>query len=50
MRYVVHPTLVIFSPPNRERATHTGVIICLSGGFLLLSINSKGYDVARTRC
>ena len=47
IRDVVHPTLVVFQPPNRKRATHTAVIICPGGGFLWLSIDTEGYDVAR---
>jgi acetyl esterase/lipase len=38
---------VVFQPPNRNRATHTAVIICPGGGFLWLSIDTEGYDVAR---
>lgn len=47
VRDIVHPTLVVFRPPNRKRATHTAVVICPGGGFLWLSIDTDGYDVAR---
>lgn len=47
VRDVVHPTLVVFRPLNTKRATHTAVIVAPGGGFLWLSIESEGYDVAR---
>lgn len=47
VRDVVHPTLVVFKPPNPKRSTHTAVIIAPGGAFVWLEIDTEGYDVAR---
>ena len=43
---VTHPTLTVFAPDSMS-STGTAIIICPGGGFLALSINSEGYDVAK---
>ena len=43
---VTKPTLTVFKP-EAGRANGTAVIIAPGGGFLALSINSEGYDVAK---
>ena len=47
VRNIVQPTLVVFPPPNKARASRTPVIVAPGGGFQWLSIDSEGYDVAR---
>lgn len=48
VRNVVRPTLTLFRPPNNARSTRTAVIVAPGGGFQWLSIDSEGYDVARS--
>ena len=43
---VTVPTLTIYAPDGVP-ANGTGVVICPGGGFLALSINSEGIDVAK---
>ena len=43
---VVQPTLTVFLPP-RGKANGTAVIICPGGGYVRLSMDHEGYDVAR---
>jgi acetyl esterase/lipase len=43
---VVQPTLTLFLPPP-HKATGTAVIVCPGGGYVRLSIDHEGYDVAR---
>ncbi len=43
---VTKPTLTIFKP-SPELRNGTAVVICPGGGFMALSINSEGYDVAK---
>ncbi|MFX8331602.1 hypothetical protein ABTL50_19420, partial [Acinetobacter baumannii] len=40
------PTLNVFLP-DPAVANGTSVVICPGGGFIALSINSEGYDVAK---
>src|ERR1700736_3225367 len=43
---VTSPSLTVFKPsPNLRNGT--AVVICPGGGFMALSINSEGYDVAK---
>jgi len=44
---VSHPTLTVFTPDSMS-STGTAVVICPGGAFHALSINSEGYDVARS--
>ncbi len=46
VRNVVQPTLTVFAPAPGT-ANGTGVIVCPGGGFLFLSWQSEGTDVAR---
>src|SRR5580765_2639027 len=43
---VAQPTLTLFAP-DPAKANGSAIIIAPGGGFLMLSINSEGYDVAR---
>jgi acetyl esterase/lipase len=43
---VTVPTLTVYAP-DAGAANGTGVVICPGGGFLALSINSEGIDVAK---
>src|SRR5271170_137512 len=43
---VTRPTLTIFRP-SPELRNGSAVVICPGGGFMALSIDSEGYDVAR---
>ena len=43
---VAQPTLTLFAP-DPAKANGTAIIIAPGGGFLMLSINSEGYDVAK---
>ena len=43
---VTQPTLTVFRP-SPELRNGTGIVICPGGGFMALSINSEGKDVAR---
>ncbi len=43
---VVQPTLTVFLPPRRK-ATGTAIIVCPGGGYVRLSMDHEGYDVAR---
>jgi acetyl esterase/lipase len=43
---VVDPTLTVFQP-QPGKANGTAIIICPGGGFVALSIDSEGFDVAR---
>ena len=43
---VTHPTLTVFQPAA-ELKNGTAIVICPGGGFMALSINSEGYDVAK---
>jgi acetyl esterase/lipase len=43
---VTRPTLTVFKP-SPELRNGTAVVICPGGGFMALSINSEGIDVAR---
>jgi acetyl esterase/lipase len=43
---VTHPTLTVFQPAP-ELKNGTAIVICPGGGFMALSINSEGYDVAK---
>ena len=43
---VTHPTLTVYKP-ELGHATRTSVVICPGGGFMALSINSEGIDVAK---
>ena len=43
---VTKPTLTVFKP-SPELRNGTGVVICPGGGFMALSINSEGIDVAK---
>ena len=42
---VVNPTLTVYKP-EAGKANGTAVIICPGGGFLILSMNTEGVDVA----
>jgi len=48
VRNVVRPTLTLFRPPNKASSARTAVIVAPGGGFQWLSIDSEGYDVARS--
>src|SRR5271168_248169 len=43
---VTKPTLTVFKP-SPELRNGTAVVICPGGGFMALSINSEGIDVAK---
>lgn len=43
---VTQPTLTVFKPTNGENS-HSAIIICPGGGYMALSIDSEGNDVAR---
>ncbi len=43
---VVNPTLTVFKP-EAGKANGTAVVICPGGGFMLLSMNTEGTDVAK---
>src|SRR5436305_6798985 len=43
---VTKPTLTVFKP-SPELANGTAVVVCPGGGFMALSINSEGIDVAK---
>ncbi|HEX7896103.1 MAG TPA: alpha/beta hydrolase [Terriglobales bacterium] len=43
---VTKPTLTVFKP-SPDISNGTGVVICPGGGFMALSINSEGNDVAK---
>lgn len=43
---VTKPTLTVFKP-SPDVSNGTGVVICPGGGFMALSINSEGNDVAK---
>ena len=43
---VTKPTLTVFKPAP-ESANGTAIVICPGGGFMALSINSEGIDVAK---
>ena len=43
---VTMPTLTVFKP-SPELRNGTAIVICPGGGFMALSINSEGYDVAK---
>src|SRR5438105_6237661 len=43
---VTKPTLTVFKP-SLESANGTAIVICPGGGFMALSINSEGIDVAK---
>jgi acetyl esterase/lipase len=43
---VTSPSLTVFKPAP-GRGNQTAVVICPGGGFMALSIDSEGYDVAR---
>ena len=43
---VTKPTLTVFKP-SPELKNGTAIVICPGGGFMALSINSEGYDVAK---
>jgi acetyl esterase/lipase len=43
---VTTPTLTVFKP-SAELRNGTAAVICPGGGFMALSINSEGYDVAK---
>jgi acetyl esterase/lipase len=44
---VTQPSLTVYEPPPDVAAKGLGVVICPGGGFMALSINSEGIDVAR---
>lgn len=46
IRNVVHPTLTAYLP-DPAKATGAAVIVAPGGGFMMLSINSEGHDVAK---
>ncbi|MGB2592712.1 MAG: alpha/beta hydrolase [Candidatus Acidiferrum sp.] len=43
---VTKPTLTVFKP-SPELKNGTAIVICPGGGFMALSINSEGFDVAK---
>ncbi|HLX91554.1 MAG TPA: alpha/beta hydrolase [Puia sp.] len=43
---VVHPSMAVFKPDSMP-SNGTAVVICPGGGFITLSINSEGNDVAK---
>src|SRR5690242_1294054 len=43
---VTRPSLTVYKP-DPARANGTSIIICPGGGFMALSINSEGVDVAK---
>src|SRR5579863_1995711 len=43
---VTKPTLTVFKP-SAESRNGTGIVICPGGGFMALSIDSEGVDVAK---
>lgn len=43
---VTKPSLIVFKPAEGT-ANGTGIVICPGGGFMALSINSEGIDVAK---
>jgi acetyl esterase/lipase len=43
---VTKPSLTVFKP-SAELKNGTAIVICPGGGFMALSINSEGYDVAK---
>ncbi len=44
---VVQPTLTVYKPAPGSTPNHIGIVICPGGGFMALSINSEGIDVAK---
>jgi len=43
---VTEPSLTVFKPTNRQNSG-SGIVICPGGGYMALSIDSEGNDVAR---
>jgi acetyl esterase/lipase len=43
---VTRPSLIVFRPSS-EKKTDSAAVICPGGGFMALSINSEGIDVAK---
>ena len=43
---VTRPTLIVYKP-SAELRNGTGIVICPGGGFMALSINNEGTDVAK---
>jgi acetyl esterase/lipase len=43
---VTRPSLIVFRPSN-EKKSDSAAVICPGGGFMALSINSEGIDVAK---
>lgn len=44
---VTQPSLTVYKPAAGSVATGIGIVICPGGGFMALSINSEGIDVAK---
>jgi len=44
---VTNPSLTVYKPAARSTPNGVGIIICPGGGFMALSINSEGIDVAK---
>jgi acetyl esterase/lipase len=44
---VTQPSLTVYQPAAGSTLNHVGIIICPGGGFMALSINSEGIDVAK---
>lgn len=44
---VTQPSLTVYKPTPGSRPNGIGIIICPGGGFMALSINSEGIDVAK---
>ncbi|HEY7351341.1 MAG TPA: alpha/beta hydrolase, partial [Terriglobales bacterium] len=44
---VTRPSLLVFKPTGSGTKNDSGAVICPGGGFMALSINSEGIDVAK---
>ena len=44
---VTQPSLTVYKPAARSALNDIGIVICPGGGFMALSINSEGIDVAK---
>ncbi len=44
---VTHPSLTVYKPAAGSAVNDVGIVICPGGGFMALSINSEGIEVAK---
>lgn len=44
---IMQPSLTVYKPPAGAARNDLGIVICPGGGFMALSINSEGIDVAK---